>query len=518
MIFEERKLGCSEDVDRRAYGSDLANPFAETMSGRTVHAEEAHAAEETSWTCPGCKGRLSLKRSVHGRPFFSHRRRSCGSGLETALHAYAKQVICDARTVLLPEYRVDGEVTSEKAMVSFDQALMETADDRARAVRMLPDCILRTKDRTLYVEIMVTHAVDDRKELRALAANTSMIEITLSRQMASEMTVEALRTYILSGAKRTWVVNAAHEEHRNRLERRRRRAAKLATERVAEIVREYRTDSCPDDLLRKPRFLIRKWRLENLTGVVNPYPHWFRYSASVWQTLYLGEMLFDSPDTTRSPMPGETFKLRWFNFRYLGDDSIPLGPSNDGPFGGLALNNQSVPHWFNSQLIAEVEKARAEYGSGPAGLGNPTRALLHYQRVLADNGILNVADDGRYWIEQTLLGRIWRDQRLRRLLWSCIGSYSDDFKRTAISRWVSSIPPGYQATPLELAKEGGEDWARLESALVAIAQLQTARSPKPVDDLLGLPVFKANERAKARAQQQRSEFPAHRFQFQRPPR
>lgn len=496
MIDHELEQTAEPATTRRAAIVSIKNPFAETPVGVIVHAEEAHSRGSSSWLCPGCKKGLLLKRSVYGRPFFAHRAEPCGLSFETALHLFAKQVICEDRAVLVPEYRVDGEVTSSPALVRFTDASMETADERALAVRIVPDCTLRDGQRTLYVEVRVTHAVNEAKELKVHSTGTSMIEIVLSRTAAADMDVESLRKYVLENATRHWIVNAAHAEHERRLRRRQEAAADRATTRVHEIIKNFKAEPCPNELVKRYRFLLSKSGLGHLVGLQSPYPHWFRFSERDWQTCYLGEMLFDSADPKRSPALGETFTLRRFNFRFLGDSEV-TEPAPDGPFGFLNRSTYQAPIWFNIELISEVEKGRRDDGAGPRGFGNPTLALKHYQDYLYREGnILCLEEDGRYCIKPEVIGAIWRAQRLQRLLWQSIPSRNLDFKRSTTSAWLATAPPGYHRRPEQIAAAGGEEWSRLEAALIATSQLVNARHPQPITELLGLPLFRANEAAK----------------------
>jgi hypothetical protein len=493
------ELSCSL-TQRTPFESTIKNPFALNDLDMSIHADEAHSRPSNSWSCPGCLKPLTLKRSINDRPFFSHRSDPCRSGYETALHAFAKRIIAEEKRLMIPSYKVDGEITSTAAMLSFESASMETMDERAASVRMVPDCTLIKGDATLYVEVAVTHWVDERKALKALNAKTSMIEITLNRKSAGEMSYDELREYVLSGARRDWVHNAKHDMHVLRLRRRREAAADKATARVRELVKSYAPAKCPNELIRRYKFLLRKWRLEHLVGFDNPFPHWFTFTAVDWQTLYLGKVLFDLTDPRRSPNEGETIILNWYNFRFLADEETETSPAGDCVFAGLFLSQRQIPDWFNEVLITEVEKGRKDYGAGPNGLGNPTRAIKHYQEFLRRNGsVLRLTNKGRYEIEPDLLGQIWRCQRLENLLWRSIPSQNLDFKAKTKYDWLRRIPPGHNMLPEVIAKASGQEWQALERDLVATSNLVLSAQPSPVKNLLGLPLYKANELASGRS-------------------
>jgi len=500
MDEETAKRSSQQHVARTPFDGLIKNPFALDDKMLSVHADEAHARTTLNWSCPGCLQLLTLKRSINGRPFFAHRANACGSGYETALHAFAKRIIFEEKRILLPPYKVDGEVTSQARELTFDCVVIETVDERSAAVRMVPDCTLTRGSETLYVEIAVTHWVDERKALKVERGGASMIEVTLCRRKASDMGFDALRDYVLSGAKRVWINNAKHGVHLSRLKRMREMAAQKATMRVHELVRSYKPAQCPDDEIRRYRFLLRKWKLDGLIGFANQYPHWFRFTAEDWQTLYLGQMLFDSADPKRSPGDGETFLLHWFNFRFLGDPEYHVGHEQENIFAGLVTDYRQAPSWFNIELISEVEKGRREYGTGPNGFGNPTLALKSFQEHLRMNGrILRLVEDGRYEIDATLMGEIWRCQRMENLLWRSIPSQNIDFKKRTKDQWLQRVPPGHRGLPEAIAKAGGQGWNELEQDLIETSSLVLSAHPKPIKNLLGLPLFKANELASGRS-------------------
>lgn len=301
------------------------------------------------------------------------------------------------------------------------------------------------------------------------------------------------------GAKRVWINNAKHLVHLSRLQRMREIAAQKATRRVHEIVRSYKPARCNDESLRRYRFLLRKWKLDGFVGVPNPYPHWFKFNAIEWQTLYLGQMLFDSADQKRSPGDGETFLLHWFNFRFLGDPEYHAGHEQESIFSGLVTDYRQAPSWFNIELITEVEKGRREYGTGPNGFGNPTLAIKKFQEHLRVNGrILRLVENGRYEIDATLMGEIWRCQRMENLLWRSIPSQNMDYKNRTQEQWLQKVPPGHRSLPEAIAKAGGREWRALEQDLVETSSLVLSTRPRPIKNLLGLPLFKANEIASGR--------------------
>lgn len=162
--------------------------------------------------CPECSARLIANhpRSGTKRPYFSHYRASpCPGGYETAVHWMAKQIIEEAGWLTLPPKTVhvsveipdDDPIHGEVPFPPHEANLIEVAQEQA-AERWRPDLTAKLKNgATLYIEIRVTHAVEEPKA----ESLDNLMEIDLSDLPPEEaIDPDALQEAVLCGARRVW--------------------------------------------------------------------------------------------------------------------------------------------------------------------------------------------------------------------------------------------------------------------------------------------------------------------------
>lgn len=157
--------------------------------------------------CPKCNARLVANHPSSKRSYFSHHKaEDCKKGFETALHLMAKQIIEDNAQVTLPSITL--EITAEtlsdfklQRNVSFPSktsSLFEVSQEKS-AGKWRPDLTAQLKNgATLYVEILVTHPVEEEKA----EALDNLMEIDLSNVDADDL--DDLREIVIAKAPRKW--------------------------------------------------------------------------------------------------------------------------------------------------------------------------------------------------------------------------------------------------------------------------------------------------------------------------
>lgn len=157
--------------------------------------------------CPDCKQQLVAKNGGSKREHhFAHFNGfDCVRARMTALHLLAQQIIADRKMVMLPDYN-GGYFQKETVCITFDEILLEEYCDGLR-----PDCIGIVSgkdgaDHRLWIEIRVTHEVDEKKQKTIKAENVSCIEIDLSDMLNTDYSVDSV-TQRLLGMKhdRVWI-------------------------------------------------------------------------------------------------------------------------------------------------------------------------------------------------------------------------------------------------------------------------------------------------------------------------
>jgi competence CoiA-like predicted nuclease len=187
-------------------------PFG-LRDNRLYTASQVQRGNACDCVCPGCRDPLQARQGTVRRHYFAHThaelaRASCS---ESALHRYAKQIILEAKKIGIPEHiktisgkAKDGmefyqEVTSPVLELAFTEGNEEKA-----ALGYRPDItVILSGGETLFLEIMVTHAVGEDKASQFEGHN--LLEIDLSSLDPTEVSENELDLAILHNSQRAWL-------------------------------------------------------------------------------------------------------------------------------------------------------------------------------------------------------------------------------------------------------------------------------------------------------------------------
>lgn len=190
--------------------------YALNEEGRMVHISEVPNGIACRCHCPGCSAPLVAKNNGETMaPHFAHASGMvCSGAHESELHLLAKKVISEEKAVMLPRY---GNVY-DGGLVRFDNVEVEERNDIASLQPDLCGVVhdkKTGKDKRLWIEIMVTHAIGPDKRALIKRNKIACIEINLSQFMDRQVTREELRGFILNEkAEREWTNNPLLEEKR----------------------------------------------------------------------------------------------------------------------------------------------------------------------------------------------------------------------------------------------------------------------------------------------------------------
>lgn len=199
--------------------------------GKVFHISELnekHTGIRCGCYCPVCGSRL-LAKSINGKytAHFAHENNSsdCSRAAETGIHLKAKEIISEKLSLPLPALVIDVFVTigeeeysdscyvvkQQRAFV-FDEARLEEWRGSYR-----PDLVVVKGDRELFVEIKVTHEVDDNKRAKIKKDGISCLEIDLSK-VDRMSTPQDIQSAIEVVDNLSWIFHAKKSEVREKLE------------------------------------------------------------------------------------------------------------------------------------------------------------------------------------------------------------------------------------------------------------------------------------------------------------
>lgn len=160
--------------------------------------------------CPHCKKALVAKNAGQKKePHFAHYNGAdCVGARMTALHLMAQNILQTTKQVMLPAY--NKEFVQRKARsIAFDNVTLEDFITEQEIIRK-PDCIGRItkggQEYTLWIEILVTHKVDDKKKKDIKTLRQHCIEIDLSDMLNTDYDTKTVAERLLTRTNdRHWI-------------------------------------------------------------------------------------------------------------------------------------------------------------------------------------------------------------------------------------------------------------------------------------------------------------------------
>lgn len=260
-------------------------PFG-LREGRLFEPLQVEVGLRCGCACPGCGAPLVAKHVPSGLkvPHFSHASGSaCSTGLESALHLAAKQLIEEKKSLCFP--RLEAVVTRTGhtgATLERRQLLHAGGTVRLTQVRVeeavgniRPDLIVQAQEMEVFVEVACTSFVTPTKYKRIEAIGKAVLEIDLSDLEQLNFDALALRLFVPSDHVR-WIYHpglaAAQEELSRLLEQeaedtRRRWEASMAQWRLQQEAEAAQRRQAARDLKRRAEEFARR-----------PHPDKFAFS------------------------------------------------------------------------------------------------------------------------------------------------------------------------------------------------------------------------------------------------
>ena len=150
---------------------------------------------------------------------FAHKAsESCEYGYESSLHLVAKEIISQSKTFLLPAVYVSfpnsqkrSELICEAKEIAIDRVELEQ-----RYNDVIPDIVIYVGDKQLFVEIYVTHNIDDEKLAKLKVADISTIEIDLSKKEETVTRKELTELILGDSHEKAWKYNSLSQKYLQR--------------------------------------------------------------------------------------------------------------------------------------------------------------------------------------------------------------------------------------------------------------------------------------------------------------
>ncbi|MBP5536346.1 MAG: hypothetical protein J6X62_06090 [Bacteroidales bacterium] len=133
----------------------------------------------------------------------------CTGARMTALHMLAQQIIAEEKKLVLPGFH-DDYYSKKAKSIAFDQVLLEVPYKNMRT-----DCVgikySQGKEHPLWIEICVTHEVDEQKRQQIRDLNIPCVEIYMSDMLDTDYSKESVRERLISEGWREWICCPKYE-------------------------------------------------------------------------------------------------------------------------------------------------------------------------------------------------------------------------------------------------------------------------------------------------------------------
>ena len=153
-------------------------------NGKLVSVEDVPAGLKCDCFCPACGEHLVAKKGQKMTHHFAHKAgTNCAFGYQTSLHLLAKDILANARRMVIPELylRPDKPWLRDHLISPAREILIDEVDVEQNHGSIIPDVAVYAGGKKFFVEIYVTHAVDEEKLSKLKQAGISTIEIDLSK-------------------------------------------------------------------------------------------------------------------------------------------------------------------------------------------------------------------------------------------------------------------------------------------------------------------------------------------------
>ena len=183
--------------------------------GNIVSIADVPSGKECGCVCPACGDELIARKGEKRMHHFAHRsNEDCEYGYESSLHLAAKDILSRSEKMVIPPIYVEfpqsgksKELLYLKKEIPVDRVELEKRFDD-----IIPDIVVYSGDKYFFIEIYVTHPIDDEKLKKLKEKKICTIEIDLSKIKRDISVVELSDILLKSSDRKSWKYHAASDE------------------------------------------------------------------------------------------------------------------------------------------------------------------------------------------------------------------------------------------------------------------------------------------------------------------
>ena len=174
-------------------------------NGKLVSIDEVESGLACGCICPCCESELVGKKGKVKAHHFAHKSEACAGALETALHLLAKEIIDQEKFMIFPP--LDHPKKSDVVWRPAKKNHFTKVEVERNLGDIKPDLIAYCNDEQIYIEIAVTHFIDEEKLEKIKKRKVSTIEVDL-RRLKSDYTEKDVKKALLENySNKEWMYN-----------------------------------------------------------------------------------------------------------------------------------------------------------------------------------------------------------------------------------------------------------------------------------------------------------------------
>lgn len=199
-------------------------------NGKLFHVDDVANGQSCDCICPSCLEPLVAynREGIRVTPHFQHKSKlDCWNSYETTLHYLAKEIVSEEKYIIVPDIRFElysdarnyvRETHAPQLEIKERELYLDKVVIEKKQGAIKPDIIGYIGDKVCYIEIAVTHFIDEEKKIKIMERKVPTLEIDLSK-FSRMIKKEDLKKILLSGtANKRWIFNLKNVERFRRAE------------------------------------------------------------------------------------------------------------------------------------------------------------------------------------------------------------------------------------------------------------------------------------------------------------
>lgn len=185
-------------------------------NGEIISISDVESGLKCECICPSCGESLVAKKGSKMMHHFAHHSgHTCEYGYETSLHFAAKEIISKAKKFTIPDVYLHfpDSYKKDELIHTAQEVIIDKVELEQHYNGIIPDIVLHINNKVLFVEVYVTHSIDEKKLEKLKSANISTIEIDLSKKKETITNDELENILLNNSTEKKWKYNVLAQKY-----------------------------------------------------------------------------------------------------------------------------------------------------------------------------------------------------------------------------------------------------------------------------------------------------------------